>query len=154
VGRLVSAELNAPFADPDQEIVRRTGLSVPALFAARGESGFRELEREVMSELLEAPPRIIAPGGGWAAQPGVLDDVAGRALVIHLVVTPRTAHDRLGDATGRPLLAGGVLRRLRELEALRIPYYRQAETEVETDGRPPAKVAADVVALARSQAGW
>jgi len=154
VGRLVGAELGAACADPDAEIERLTGLTVPALFAARGEAGFRALECEVMADLLRGVPQVITPGGGWAAQAGALDEAAGRALVVHLRVTPAVALARLGPAPDRPLLAGDPMRRLAELETARAPYHARAEAAVDTDGRSPAQVARDVVALARSRAGW
>lgn len=154
VGRLVANELGATFTDVDQEIERRTGRTIADLFAERGEPAFRRLERRVMDELLAGPPQVIAPGGGWAAREGALEKAGDAALTIHLAVAPQVAAGRLGPADNRPLLAGDPLARLTALARVRLPRYRHAAGTVETDGRAPQEVAADVAALARSRGGW
>lgn len=153
-GRLAAAQLEAPFADVDQVIARREGESVPEIFVRRGERAFRRLERETVEALLDGPPALIAPGGGWAAQPGALRHIGRRALVIYLVTSPAAAAARLGDAAERPLLAGAPLERLRQLERRRAGAYQRAEATVATDGRTAAEVAAQVVQLARIRGGW
>lgn len=153
-GRLAAAELEAAFRDLDDDIARNAGMPVPGIFAERGEGAFRALEREAMEEALAAAPHVIAPGGGWAAQEGVLEAAAARALSVHLRVSPQTAARRLGDAADRPLLAGRPRERLAALAASRAPFYRQAEASVDTEGHSPPEVAAAVAQLARSRGGW
>ena len=43
---------SAAFIDLDEEIVRRCGQSIPKIFAATGEAGFRAIERKTLEELL------------------------------------------------------------------------------------------------------
>jgi hypothetical protein len=43
---------------------------------------------------------------------------------------------------------------MRQILAQREAFYVQAEVQVETDRRDAATVAAEVVRLARQQAGW
>ncbi len=43
---------SAAFIDLDEEIVRRCGKSIPEIFSAIGEAGFRAIERETLAELL------------------------------------------------------------------------------------------------------
>lgn len=155
VGRLAAGSLDAPFIDLDHEISRETGQAVTRIFDAEGEARFRALEREVMSRVMEQPAGVIAPGGGWAAQPGNLDNMRNRALVIYLRVTPATAAERVGDGSSRPLLAGrDPLAALTALLEAREPWYRQAGHSVDTDGRPAEAVAEVIVRLARQRAGW
>ena len=90
-GRLAAAQLGASFTDLDEVIAERAGMPVPGIFADRGEAGFRALEREAMEELLATAPRVIAPGGGWAAREGALAAARPRALTVHLRVSPETA---------------------------------------------------------------
>ena len=47
LGEEVARRLARPFVDLDREIEARTGSRIPDLFAARGESGFREVESGV-----------------------------------------------------------------------------------------------------------
>ena len=154
-GRLAAGNLGAPFIDLDQEISRETGQAAARIFDAEGEARFRALERELMSRIMEQPAGVIAPGGGWAAQPGNLETLRDRALVIYLRVTPATAAERVGDGSSRPLLAGrDPLATLTALLEVREPWYRQAPHSVDTDGRPAQAVAEVIVRLARQQGGW
>jgi shikimate kinase len=155
IGRLVAAELRAPFVDLDVAIEQRAGKPIARLFAEDGEDAFRTLERSEMESVLSAPKRVIAAGGGWAAQPGNLEAATGRALTVYLQVTPEGAAARVAPAADRrPLLAGADLTgRLRELLSARRSFYQRCDVTVPADLEPGA-VAREVAALARSLAGW
>jgi shikimate kinase len=162
IGRLVAAELRAPFVDLDQAIERRAGKSIPRLFAEGGEGAFRTLERAEMDIALAAPESVIAAGGGWAAQPGNLEAAAGRALTVYLQVTPEVAAARAAMSEvpsqmsdSRPLLAGGeVPTRMRELLSKRRTRYERCDVTVSANPDAPGAVALEVAELARSLAGW
>ena len=145
--------LGAPWVDLDQVIAVSQGATIPEIFATQGEAFFRELEREILADLLTGDPAIIASGGGWAAQPGNLEAVAGVALNLYMCVTPEVAAGRLGPAFDRPLLCGEVLPRLRELLAAREERYRLADLELDASAAPD-RVAAAVVTAARQYGGW
>lgn len=152
VGALVAGQLGCGFVDLDRQVEAATGTSIPDLFAARGESGFRELEREAMDAALAGSPAVIASGGGWAAQPGNMDAVRGRALVVYLAVAPAAAAARLAGAGDRPLLVGGNPRlALERLLEAREPFYRLADAEVDGDAGSPELVAASVHAVVRGR---
>ncbi len=69
VGAALSRELGKPFVDADQELTRVYGTSIPEIFAQEGESGFREKETEILSDLGKRSGLIIATGGGCVTQP-------------------------------------------------------------------------------------
>ena len=48
VGRILAKNLNIPFTDLDEEVEKRSGYPIPAIFARDGEAGFREREAEVL----------------------------------------------------------------------------------------------------------
>ncbi len=153
-GALAAALLHAGFIDTDDRIAAASGRSVAALFELAGEAAFRRLEREAVAAALAGPPGVIAPGGGWAAQPGNLDAAVGAALVVHLEVSVAEAARRLREDAARPLLAGGDLAAgLAYLEAARRPWSRRAAASRPADG-PAGDVAERLAALARSRAGW
>lgn len=66
VGKLLAQELNRPFFDLDEEIVRRAGRSIPEIFATDGEATFRNLETEVLREVLANQKGIVLATGGGA----------------------------------------------------------------------------------------
>ena len=154
VGRRAAKLLGADFDDTDVLVVRRAGRSITDIFAEEGEPAFRRRERAAMATALGRPARVIAAGGGWAAEPGNLEAAAGRAFIVHLSCTAETAARRAAGSAERPLLSSDHLATMAALLARRDPYYRRADATVETDGRDAEAVASDVAALARSHGGW
>jgi shikimate kinase len=154
VGRLVAERLGSAFADLDRLVEQHTGRTIADIFTDEGETTFRLAEREMMEAALARPPSVIASGGGWAAEPGNLAAVSGRALTVHLACTAETADARTARTDERPLLRADRRQTLARLLARRGPFYARADAEVPTDDRTPEAVATDVVALARSTGGW
>lgn len=155
VGQRVATALDAPFVDVDAVIVRQAQMPLSRLMGERGEQAFRELERQAVRTALGEPPGVLAPGGGWAAQPGQLEMARTSALIIYLKAMAITVVKRLGADGDRPLLAGdNLLDHVREQLLEREPFYTRADHALTTDGRTLEAVAADVVALARAEGGW
>jgi len=160
VGKAVADALQTTLADIDAVITRKEGRPIPIIFAERGEAAFREMEKREVEAVLAGPPCVISPGGGWAAQPGALESVGGRALVVYLKTKPDKATERTARERGpgnRATLIGigdDPAMRMRELLKQREAFYLKAEAQVETDRRTAAQVTAEVLRLARSVAGW
>lgn len=155
VGRLVAEQLHAGFVDIDTILIRKEGKPIAMVFAERGEGAFREMERKEMEAALANQPAIIAPGGGWAAQPEALDAARAAGYVIYLVARPETATARAVPSGTRPVLMGGDSdAQMRELLKTREPFYQQAHASVQTEGKTAQQVAAEVIRLAQTSAGW
>ena len=103
VGRTVAERLGRRFVDLDQEIERETGLKVAGVFATRGETAFRVLERRrALDALREADPAVISFGGGALGSEQIREAARERALTVLLEVDPDEAWRRVGG-TNRPL---------------------------------------------------
>lgn len=64
VGRALAKALDRPFLDADAEIEREAGRSIPDIFAAEGEEGFRRRETRVLARLGQGSGAVLATGGG------------------------------------------------------------------------------------------
>jgi shikimate kinase/3-dehydroquinate synthase len=63
--RAAAAALGGRAVDSDAVVEERLGQRVEDYFASHGEGAFRELEEQVVCELLAAPPGpVISLGGG------------------------------------------------------------------------------------------
>jgi shikimate kinase len=135
VGRAAAKIAGKPFIDFDEEIVRREGMPVAQFFATRGEPAFRALERQLTEELVEHPPSVVSPGGGWIATPGVVEIIRPPARLIYLRVSPEAALKRLGpDTHTRPLLAGrDPVTDLSGLLARRREFYESADVMIDSE---------------------
>jgi shikimate kinase len=147
VGERLAARLGWDFADVDTEITRRTGRTITELFQTDGESAFRAMERELTLELSSRTRIVLAPGGGWAAQPGALDELPDDSAVVWLDVPPEEAIRRLrGSPWERPLLTGAdPLAALRALADRRTHHYARADLAVPVEGRSVDDVAETII---------
>lgn len=148
VGRCLARRLGTTFLDLDEEIVARADAPVPQIFAERGEDGFRALEAEVLAELLEVHPGVLALGGGAPLTPVSRARLRGRPVVL-LEIDERTARRRLRGGAGRPLLAGAdPLAAWRRLWDQRAEAYRDlAVLRVDGGAGRTAAVASDIERL-------
>lgn len=137
VGAALARDLGWRFVDVDDEIMRAGGRSVADMFRSDGESAFRAMELRLTAELCSESRIVLAPGGGWAAQPGALDALPAGTATVWLRISPEEAIRRLGGSlVERPLLAGGdPLAIVRRLGRERSDYYSRADLVVDVDGR-------------------
>jgi shikimate kinase len=143
VGGLLAGNLGVPFTDSDQEIEFRAGKPVRRIFADDGEPAFRQLEHEVIAELLRGERKVLALGGGAASHDGTRALLAA-VPVVYLRVSYAEAMSRVGGDRGRPLLARpGVAELYRDRDPL---YASVATLTVDADGRSPGDLALDILA--------
>lgn len=64
VARELGRKLNCLAVDLDELITRREGRSLNEIIEQDGEERFRELETQMLREVLREGPRVIAVGGG------------------------------------------------------------------------------------------
>ncbi len=155
VGRQVASKIGRRFLDFDVEIERREHLSIAEIFATKGEAYFRALERALTEELITAPAMIVAPGGGWIANPGCFDLIRARSVMVYLEVRPERAIARMGQGVNRrPLLTRpDPTAEIKQLLEARKSLYLQANHTVSTDSMSRKEVVHRLVALATGGQG-
>ena len=144
VARLLAQTWGVAFRDTDADVEAAVGRPVSEIFVDEGEAYFREREAAAVATALAEHDGVLALGGG-----AVLDADTRAALVGHRVVFLRVglseAVKRVGLGTSRPLLLGNVRARIKALLDERTPLYESVATEtVDTDGRTPEEVAAEI----------
>jgi shikimate kinase len=150
VGRIVADELGWEFADLDQAVAERVGLSIPEIFESSGEPYFRNLERRELLEALDGPKEMVVACGG-----GVVIDPRNRARLMEVpTVFLWEDADVLYRRTRGPTrpLRGVNFEDFSRRYAERLPYYLEvAALQLEPDNRPPRRVADDILEWVRSQ---
>ena len=176
VGRIVADLLGCRFLDLDAEIVRQQRRSIPEIFEAEGEEGFRKIEGRTLRSLVSpgakespVPTLVLALGGGTVLKPGSARIVREDTLCIYLRTRVDTLAGRLADASGRPLLdtdgqeaplssRGGrrptkgsddLTHRLETLLSQRSPAYEAtARLILDTDENHPEDIASEIIVTA------
>lgn len=139
MGRVLARHLGKEFVDSDEEIIRRTGVTVPHIFDVEGEAGFRQREAAAIRELAGRNNIVLATGGGAVLDGDNRAVLKQSGIVIYLKASThdlwqRTRHDR-----NRPLLqTENPYARLVELFQQRDPLYRQVSDIVVQSGKQSA----------------
>lgn len=153
VGHAVAQRMSYQLLDSDVEIERKVGKSIPDIFANEGEPAFRALERDFIEHGHPAEKCVVACGGGLVVQPGMLELLKSKGVVICLQASLETILKRTQGSRHRPLLnVEDPMERIRALYAAREPIYRQAGTVILTDGRPLSEIVTHVIRTYRREA--
>lgn len=155
VGEALARALGWRFIDFDEEIERRSAMSIPAIFEHLGEAAFREMEAGVADVLLAESRVVLASGGGWAARSGGLSSVPPGTMVVWLEVSAEEAVRRASaHPDRRPLLAGpDPISRAREMLQERSPRYADADWRVDTERTSVEHVTARILKILRDIRG-
>ena len=151
VGHALADRLGVPFVDTDAEIERRTGRTIPDIFAADGEAAFRAVEADVVRSVLDETAGVVALGGGSPTVPAIRNALVGHH-VIYLEIDADTGFARVADSD-RPLLADpDPARRYRDILASRVDAYRSvAAVGIDAD-RPVDVLVAEILATVEQDA--
>ena len=132
LGKAFARKMNVPFVDLDWYIEERFHKTVGELFTERGETGFRELERNMLHEVAEFEKLLIFRGGGAPCFFDNMEFMNRVGKTVFLDVHPDVLFRRLRIAKQqRPILQGKeddelkafIIRALKQ----RAPFYTQAQ---------------------------
>jgi shikimate kinase len=139
VGPILARLMGREFVDTDALVG-----DIPAIFRARGEKAFRDLEAFAVRSVSRRRGLVVS--GNRAAIRR-----SGKTVYLRCGVSRLMA--RLRRAKGRPLLAGGALRsRVAELMEKRRPHYEKADLTIRVDGRSAGEVARAVLQRLKGEA--
>lgn len=147
VGKTLAEWVTFDFADMDSLIEQEAGKTIPEIFAAEGEAGFREREREAARRLAQGSKQVIATGGGTVKDPENMEALRETGIIVCLTASVDTILQRTEAQGQRPLLdAAGEDRKaaVEKLLAERDSLYKEADYIIETDGKTPDEVAGEI----------
>ena len=138
LGQMFAKRLGRAFIDLDGEIERREGRSIPDIFAAEGDAGFRKYETAALLDALCADNAVIATGGGIVTREENIAAMREKGLVVWLC---RPLEEIIADVRQdtRPNLAGNKEESMRTLYAQREALYQKAAHMRFCNSAPPKK---------------
>ena len=123
-GRILAKEMSYAFADTDEEVTKRTGVSIAYIFDVEGEEGFRKRECLALKECLNANNTGVSTGGGIVLSKENRDLLQVRGTVVYLQTSIRTQVKRTASTNNRPLLQNkDPEETLEKLMLTRAPLY-------------------------------
>ena len=147
VGAALADLLGVPLHDTDAAIEAAAGRTISDIFVDDGEPAFRLLERAEVARAVVEEPGVLALGGGATVDPTTEQLLEGETVVF-LDVGIADASKRVGFDQSRPLLAVNPRASWVRLMNERRPLYERVATfRVDTAGRTPEDIAAEVAGL-------
>ena len=98
VGRLAAEQLGLAFVDTDERIEAEAGRTIPELFDAEGEEGFRARELDVSRALAREGGLVIACGGGLPTRAEAIAALKASGVVFWLNREPALIYDTVSMA--------------------------------------------------------
>ena len=136
VGKKLSKRLDIDFYDTDEEIVKKTGVTISHIFDIEGEDKFRSREMNVFSNLIKKDGCVISTGGGIVLKEENRE-LLKKGTVLYLKTSIQTQLERTMNDKERPLLRGKENKEvtLRKMAKLRNPLYEKSSNYIieETD---------------------
>lgn len=148
VGRRLAGRLGLPFVDADTEIETAAHMTIPEIFAQRGEAEFREGERRVISRVLTTrAPLVLATGGGAFMNAETRARVKELGISVWLKAEPEVLMRRVRRNAKRPLLqTADPEATLRRMLTEREPVYALADITIQSSDEPHEVVVGETIA--------
>lgn len=143
VGKELAGRLSCEFIDTDELIVLQQNRTINEIFDQEGEDAFRQMETDLLRELLSNnKPAVISCGGGMPVREINRQLLSAIGSVIYLRSKPETIYNRVLGDTQRPLLKGGdLMKKIENMLEIRNPLYEAgAGICVDTDELSPQGV--------------
>ena len=138
----IARKLDSDFVDMDALLVDRLGMPIARFFEEKGEAAFRQLEEEVLADLLKTD-KVISTGGGIVISP------RNRALLeqntdnIYLKADFETLYQRISadKDNQRPLFLNNSKEDLEAIFNERQIWYEEVASQiVDVSGLSPEEI--------------
>jgi shikimate kinase len=148
LGFVLSKLMRLPFVDTDYYIIKKEQKSISDIFAKHDENYFRKLEKQILLEIVENEPSVIATGGGMPCFFDNMEIMNEFAVTVYLEVMPEKLFEHLKNDKKRPLVigktAGELMDYINTSLTQRKPYYEKADITVQVNDCTPIQLAIDL----------
>ena len=127
----IARGLDPDYLDMDALIEKRLGMSIAEFFAKKGEAAFRQVESEVLANLLKTD-RVVSTGGGVVVSQRNRDLLKQNPDNIYLKADFETLYQRIAadKDNKRPLFLNNNKEELREIFQERQIWYEEVASRV------------------------
>ena len=109
-------------------------MEIKDIFAKFGEERFREMERKFIESGHPDSGCVVSCGGGLCCRDGMPELLRGKGVCVVLFSTPEEICERVSKNDKRPLVnVENPINRIRELLAVRTPYYMRSGIAIAAD---------------------
>ena len=138
LGAALAERLEMPFLELDRLIEQESGLTLDLIFDFRGQSGFRQLERQYLEDVIQRYPRfVMATGGSLVSEPGTFERLLSSCFTVWVRTSPEEHMQRvIAQGDMRPMANNrDAMSDLKRILAEREALYSKADIQVDTTAR-------------------
>ncbi len=146
VAEYLQKHFSMPLIEMDETLEEREKMTIPEIFASKGEPYFRQAETELLREIQKSTNVIVSCGGGAAMRPENVEIMKQKGKVVLLTASPENILERVKNDENRPLLKNRkTVEGIRELMEARRPFYEAAaDLTVRTDTQPLEEICEEI----------
>ena len=131
----------------DSIIEENEGKEILDIFDERGESYFRNVEKEVIRKISQRSSIIVDCGGGVILEKENIDNLRQNGIIFFLSAPPTLVYSRIKGKKNRPLLnVKDPLEKIKELMKIRQPMYAHADYIIKVDKKTVEQVCEEIIA--------
>lgn len=138
LGISLAERLEMPFLELDHLIEQESGLTLSLIFDFHGQSGFRQLERKLLEDLIKRYPCfVLATGGSLVSEPGTFERLLSTCYTVWLKASPEKHMERvMAQGDMRPMANNrDSMSDLKRILSERELLYNKADIQIDTTGR-------------------
>lgn len=143
-GPLLAQKTGLHFTDLDDYIEEKEGMSIPEIFASKGEAYFREKEAQAVKEL-SAKNSVVACGGGTIINDNSARIARENGTVFFLDIPFEVCYDRIKNDTHRPLVTNNTKEQLKNIFDTRHDIYLKNSTVTIDADKSPAMICENII---------
>ncbi|MBR1738901.1 MAG: shikimate kinase [Ruminococcus sp.] len=148
-GKLAAKKLGCGFYDTDEMIVASEGMSIPEIFAQKGEPYFRRAEAEIVRSLC-GRQAVAACGGGALLNPDTAEAIrSSGGAIVFIDADFETCYERICGDTNRPIAAASSKEELLERFDSRRNIYLAHATAVVSNPTTPMETAEEIIRVSK-----
>ena len=151
IGKSLSQRLNMQFADIDDIIEKKNGLSISMIFEQRGEKTFRQEEEVESKNALKRSNIIIALGGGAFINKNIRDEIKKNSVSIWLDLDVEMLYKRVSLNQKRPLLKNSSKEDLKKIYNDRKKIYSLADFKIQCTLKNKDQIINEIVKIYASR---
>lgn len=160
IGPILANTIGWDSCDLDVLIEKKIGKKVRQIFEQEGESVFRKIETETLTELSARTNLVVSLGGGTMADENNFAILKNSGTIIYLKASEDSFYKRLRYKRDRPSLAlnetddftkEALVKRINSLMKDRIKYYELADIVVDTDNSTIGRTVDKIVKLLKEK---
>jgi len=135
VGKKLAAKFGYEFIDLDHFIESEYKLTIPEIFATKGENEFRAMENNALKKVIEKDNVVVACGGGTPCYYNNMELMNNNGITVYIKMSADALVNRLANAKEkRPLIANKTEDELRKFVARQLEkrenFYHKAQLTV------------------------